>query len=76
MEACSLPKRTKVANKKEVAAFWTTVMRGAPMADGNLPDMKDQLKASEHLGKHHGMFKESKESPGQVKFVGNDHVAD
>ena len=65
-----MPKQIKVADKEEVAAFWTEVMRG------NLTVEKDQLKASEFLSKYLGMFKESKESSRQVQFVGNDSVAD
>ena len=72
-----MPKKQKeVADEIEVAAFWTEVMRGGLAADDRPPGMKDQLKATEFLGKHLGMFKESKETPGQIEFVGDEDLAD
>ena len=48
-------------------------MRGELVADAGA---KEQLKASEFLSKYHGMFKESKEIPGQIEFVGDEQIAD
>jgi len=77
MEVWYVPKKQKeVADETEVAAFWTEVMRGAPAADERHPGVKDQLKATEFLAKHHGMFKESKEVPEQIEFVGDEELAD
>lgn len=69
-------KQKKVADETEVAAFWTEVMRGHLAADERPPGVKDQLKATEFLGKHLGMFKESKEMPGQIEFAGDEDIAD
>jgi len=69
-----MPRKKKVANEKEVTAFFSAVMRGEAAADENPPGVKDQLKAAELLGKHFGMFKEKegKEASEEVEFVGDD----
>ncbi|MCL2828690.1 MAG: terminase small subunit [Oscillospiraceae bacterium] len=65
-----------VADEKEVAAFFSAVMRGEPAADEKLPGVKEQLKAAELLGKHFGMFadRESRGAGdlGSVEFVGDE----
>lgn len=69
-------KQRKVAGETEVAAFWTELMRGGSVAREELPGIKEQLKAAEFLGKHLGMFKERKEVPGQIEFVGDEDLTD
>ena len=66
-----------VADEKEVAAFFSAVMRGEPAADEKLPRVKEQLKAAELLAKHFGMFAERESSgvgdpAGAVEFVGDE----
>ena len=63
------------ANEKEITEFWTEVMRGKRSAE-DLSEIKVQIKASELLSKHLGMFKESKESPRKIEFVGDEHLPD
>ena len=71
-----MPRKGKVANKNEIAAFWTKVMRGDPAADDIPPGIKEQLKAAEFLGKHLGMFKEAMEVVEQIEFVGDEYIED
>ena len=63
-----------VADEKEVAAYFTGVMRGQLAADEKLPGVKDQLKAAELLGKHFGMFREQErdERAETVEFEGDE----
>ena len=67
-------RKGRVADEKEVAAYFTDVMRGKLAADEKLPGVKDQLKAAELLGKHFGMFSErEKDSEGEaVEFMGDE----
>ena len=67
-----------VANEEEVAAFFSSVMRGDPAADERSPGVKDQLKAAELLGKHFGMFsgRESELKEAEVEFVGDEQLED
>ena len=60
-----------VANRMEVAAFLSLVMRGKETD-------KDQLKAAELLGKHFGMFekRENQSAEEPVEFVGDERIAD
>ena len=51
-----MEKRQEIADETEVAAFFSSIMRGAVAADERLPGVKDQLKAAELLGKSFGMF--------------------
>ena len=69
---------TDMADKTEVATFFSAVMRGAPAADEKPPGVKDQLKAAELLGKHFGMFteKEGKDEGEQVEFIGDEALTD
>ena len=66
------------ADKMEVAAFFSAVMRGLPAADEKPPGVKDQLKAAELLGKHFGMFteRESREEGVSVEFIGDEGLTD
>lgn len=67
------------ADAKEVMEYWTSVMRGKSKSevlklDGDgyqavikkHPEEKDRLKASELLGKVHGLFKESMTVDGDM----------
>ena len=70
--------QTDAADKNEITGFWTKVMRGNHAAE-DLSEIKVQIKASELLSKHLGMFKESKESEesrSAIEFVGDEHLAD
>lgn len=67
-----------VADKEEVAAFFSNVMRGKPAADERLPGVKEQLKAAELLAKHFGMFTE-RDKAGQneaIEFTGDERLED
>ncbi len=52
------------ADREERQAFWTSVMRGEPDADGTRPTIRDRLRASELLGKAQGDFLERREVTG------------
>ena len=73
-----MPRKKKVADETEVAAFFSDVMRGAPAADEKPPGVKDQLKAAELLGKHFGMFdsKDEGSQPEPIEFVGDERIED
>jgi len=71
-----MPRKKKVADIEEIASVLTAIMRGEAVGDGDPPGIKDQLKATELLGKHYGMFKPKEEVPGQIEFFGDEDIAD
>jgi len=71
-----MPRKKKVASEKEVASVLTALMRGESTGGEQSPGVKDQLKATELLGKHLGMFKGKEETLEAIEFVGDEQLAD
>ncbi|MCH9648837.1 MAG: terminase small subunit [Deltaproteobacteria bacterium] len=59
-----------IADREELQQFWTKVARAKPESEDDEPPdiaMKDRLKASEYLGKTHGLFIERRHHEGSIK---------
>jgi len=63
------PRTQVIATREERQAFWTRVLLGKEVEDGELPKMSDRLKASELLGRSEADFTDKVEGDLNLKVI-------